>query len=1028
MPTLSGKLIRLACNQSSASPTLDVLTALAPVIWQGAQANLQCALFTDDPASTTYVTDVSNIVSVNLLVRAVNERGTLLLTKTIPSGAGIVASSYAAWIALTGQQFTFALSSVDTNQTVKSDGTLRLYFSISVTTASTTFVVGQGTAEIVDVGIVDVADPVAPTFFPVVVDGDGIVQNVLPTDFTSGQLTIGGVVVTAGAGSGTVTSIGSFESGGIAVFDDTSGNVIRQGTAGEVFDFDDPVASFLPAYDFGGMSWAMIGVGTSTQVLTSNGSGSLPSFQDNAVDLSNYLTLDGDGSGLTLGIDQIRNALDGVSLYGTGSGIGYVTAGAFYLIDASISIGDNTGSVAGIDSSGFHGSGAGITGVPISTGVSGLGTGVASFLAGITTNLASSNSFQISRGTGQLIMTGGLGVAGLSVDGVTLGTAASQNTGTSGANVPLLSTANTWASGQVFVAPVLGTPASGTLTNATGLPVSGITASTSTALGVGSIELGHVSDTTLSRLGAGSLGVEGTAVLLNGGALGTPSSATGTNFTGIPESGVTNLTSDLALKAPLASPTFTGTVVLPSGQALIAPALGTIASGNGAALTSLTASNITGSTTVGRNILSLTNPSAISFVKIAADNTVSTRTPAQVLSDIGAAASGANTDITSIAPNTGVFSATTSLLLGTAGSAVGNIGFRNATSGTATLAPPTGALSTYTVTLPNAASTLPIFGQQITVSGPSAARTWTAPDASFTIARTDAANTFTGVQSMTSPSITTGINDANNNSMLAFTATTNAVNGWLVKNNASGGEIFLGFTGTDSTSARAMRITTDVAGGSAGAEIRFTNGLLEFGRSDRAFPVIFDVSTGPTIKLGATNNSSPAMGKDAVNGITFQSGAGTATWNDASTANSGTVANRYLVGIAAPTLTSTGTSVTNTVASTVYIGGAPTDSTNTTSTTKYALNVAGNVKIGSAGTSVLNIRHGISGVMTLGAVTVTDTGCTANTRYFFSAHTLGTISIPGGYYTSTRNAGTSFVITSSQATETSTIDWMAIEP
>lgn len=100
---------------------------------------------------------------------------------------------------------------------------------------------------------------------------------------------------------------------------------------------------------------------------------------------------------------------------------------------------------------------------------------------------------------------------------------------------------------------------------------------------------------------------------------------------------------------------------------------------------------------------------------------------------------------------------TTSLLLGTAGSAVGNIGFRNATSGTATLAPPTGALGTYTVTLPNAASTLPIFGQQITFSGPTAARTITLPDANFTVARTDAANTFTGVQTMTSPSFTTPV-------------------------------------------------------------------------------------------------------------------------------------------------------------------------------------------------------------------------------------------------------------------------------
>jgi hypothetical protein len=57
--------------------------------------------------------------------------------------------------------------------------------------------------------------------------------------------------------------------------------------------------------------------------------------------------------------------------------------------------------------------------------------------------------------------------------------------------------------------PVLGTPSSGTLTNCTGLPVAGIAASTSTALGVGSIELGNASDTTISRESAGQIAVEG---------------------------------------------------------------------------------------------------------------------------------------------------------------------------------------------------------------------------------------------------------------------------------------------------------------------------------------------------------------------------------------------------------------------------------------------------------------------------------------------------------------------------------------
>lgn len=58
----------------------------------------------------------------------------------------------------------------------------------------------------------------------------------------------------------------------------------------------------------------------------------------------------------------------------------------------------------------------------------------------------------------------------------------------------------------------LGTPSSATLTNATGLPVSGITASTSTAIGVGSVELGHATDTTISRVSAGVIAVEGVTV------------------------------------------------------------------------------------------------------------------------------------------------------------------------------------------------------------------------------------------------------------------------------------------------------------------------------------------------------------------------------------------------------------------------------------------------------------------------------------------------------------------------------------
>jgi hypothetical protein len=64
-----------------------------------------------------------------------------------------------------------------------------------------------------------------------------------------------------------------------------------------------------------------------------------------------------------------------------------------------------------------------------------------------------------------------------------------------------------------LVSPVLGTPSSGTLTNATGLPISGLLASTSTALGVGSVELGHATDTTIARVSAGVASIEGVNIV-----------------------------------------------------------------------------------------------------------------------------------------------------------------------------------------------------------------------------------------------------------------------------------------------------------------------------------------------------------------------------------------------------------------------------------------------------------------------------------------------------------------------------------
>lgn len=127
--------------------------------------------------------------------------------------------------------------------------------------------------------------------------------------------------------------------------------------------------------------------------------------------------------------------------------------------------------------------------------------------AATATNLVASSSTAVSLGTIEL---------GHASD-TTLSRSASGTLAVEGIDVVTTSATQTLTgktlTSPTLVTPVLGTPSSATLTNATGLPVSGIVASTTTALGVGSIEVGHASDTTVSRSAAGILAVEGADVI-----------------------------------------------------------------------------------------------------------------------------------------------------------------------------------------------------------------------------------------------------------------------------------------------------------------------------------------------------------------------------------------------------------------------------------------------------------------------------------------------------------------------------------
>ena len=220
-------------------------------------------------------------------------------------------------------------------------------------------------------------------------------------------------------------------------------------------------------------------------------------------------------------------------------------------------------------------------------------------------------------------------------------------------------------------------------------------------------------------------------------------------------------------------------------------------SGNAATASAVAVGGITGLGTGVATALAINVGSAGAFVTF--NGALGTPSSGTVTNLTGTASININGTVGATTPTTGVFTtlvagSTTSLLLGTAGSAVGNIGFRNATSGTITLAPVTGALGTVTLTLPAATDTVAVLAASqaftnktyngltvstttgtftltngktlavtntLTLSGTDST-VMTFPTTSATIARTDAANTFTGASTasawvLTSPTITTSI-------------------------------------------------------------------------------------------------------------------------------------------------------------------------------------------------------------------------------------------------------------------------------
>jgi hypothetical protein len=152
------------------------------------------------------------------------------------------------------------------------------------------------------------------------------------------------------------------------------------------------------------------------------------------------------------------------------------------------------------------------TGLPLTTGVTGTlpiangGTGATTASTAAAALLPSQTS-----NSGKYLTNDGAGTLSWgTVSGYSAPTLGSTSIA-SGATVTTI--AGLTLTSPTLTTPALGTPASGTLTNATGLPVTGIVSSTTAALGLGTIELGHASDTTISRVSAGVAAIEGVNIV-----------------------------------------------------------------------------------------------------------------------------------------------------------------------------------------------------------------------------------------------------------------------------------------------------------------------------------------------------------------------------------------------------------------------------------------------------------------------------------------------------------------------------------
>ena len=432
------------------------------------------------------------------------------------------------------------------------------------------------------------------------------------------------------------------------------------------------------------------------------------------------------------------------------------------------------------------------------------------------TNLEVTN-VKAKDGTASMTLADVTGVASFSAAPVLSALTASQAVFTNGSKAlvsnPITGTGNVvMSTSPTLVTPILGTPTSVTLTNATGLPLTtGVTGTLPAANGGTGQSTYAVGDlvyatgaTALSKLGIGTNGQvltsTGTApqwtslssigvTTFSAGTTGlTPSTAT---------SGAVTLAGTLAVAnggTGVTTSTGTGSNVLSTSPTLVTPILGTP--------TSVTLTNATG-LPIGTGVSGL----GTSVATALAVNVGSAGAFVVNGGALGTPSSGTLTNATGLPVSTGISGLGTGVatFLATPSSANLATAVTDETGSGAlvfasspTLVTPTLGVASATsinkvaITAPATSATLTIANgktltanNSLTLSGTDAT-TMTFPSTSATIARTDTGQTFTGTNVFTSPRIVTGINDTNGNELFLFTATASAVNEVTLANAAAG--------------------------------------------------------------------------------------------------------------------------------------------------------------------------------------------------------------------------------------------------